>query len=66
MPWLSFHLWSKENLVRHRKVSKYYEIDCLQGFALRFMLLLAVIFVKNSHIYVRIGFTILKNVLKQT
>ena len=48
MPWLSFHLWSKENLVKHRKVSKYYEIDCLQGFALRFMLLLAVIFCQKQ------------------
>ena len=24
----SFHLWWKENLVNHRKVSKYYETDC--------------------------------------
>ena len=24
----SFHLWCKENLVKHRKVSKYYETDC--------------------------------------
>ena len=24
----SFHLWWKENLVKHRKVSKYYETDC--------------------------------------
>ena len=24
----SFYLWVKENLVKHRKVSKYYEIDC--------------------------------------
>ena len=24
----SFHLWSKENLVKHQKVSKYYEHDC--------------------------------------
>ena len=24
----SFHLWRKENLAKHRKVSKYYEIDC--------------------------------------
>ena len=23
-----FHLWSKKNLVKHRKVSKYYETDC--------------------------------------
>ena len=24
----SFHFWWKENLVKHRKVSKYYETDC--------------------------------------
>ena len=24
----SFHLWCKENLVKHSKVSKYYENDC--------------------------------------
>ena len=24
----SFHLWWKENLVKHQKVSKYYENDC--------------------------------------
>ena len=24
----SFHLWREENLVKHRKVSKYYETDC--------------------------------------
>ena len=24
----SFHLWGKENLVKHQKVSKYYENDC--------------------------------------
>ena len=24
----SFHLWWKENLVKHRKVSKYYDTDC--------------------------------------
>ena len=24
----SFHLWLNENLVKHQKVSKYYENDC--------------------------------------
>ena len=24
----SFHLWLKENLIRHQKVLKYYENDC--------------------------------------
>ena len=27
----SFHLWRKENLVKHQKVSKYYENDCSCG-----------------------------------
>ena len=25
---VSFHLWGKENLVKHQRVSKYYENDC--------------------------------------
>ena len=25
---LSFHLWWKENLIKHQKVSKYFETDC--------------------------------------
>ena len=28
----SFHLWWKENLVKYRKVSKYYETDCSSNF----------------------------------
>ena len=31
----SFHLWGKENLVKHRKVSKYYETDCRLGLELK-------------------------------
>ena len=27
----SFHLWWKENLVKHQKLSKYYETDCRTG-----------------------------------
>ena len=45
-----FHLWWKENLVKHEKVSKYYEIDCLQNFLFLFMPLLTIKFVKKSHI----------------
>ena len=48
------------------KVSKYYENDCLQNFLLHFMSLLTAKFVKNSHIWARIYFNFLKNVLKQT
>ena len=47
-PW--FHLWLKENLVKHQKISKYYENDCLQSFVLLFLSLLATPIVENSHI----------------
>ena len=60
-----FHLWWKENFVKHRKVSKY-EPHCLQNLLLLFMLLLTTKFVKNSQILPRIFFIFLKNVLKQT
>ena len=46
----SFHLWGNEKLVKHQKVSKYYENDYLQNFLLHFMFLLTATFVKNSHI----------------
>ena len=59
------YLWWKENLVKHRRVSKYYKNDCLQNF-LSYMPLLAAKFVKNSYIYSRTYFTFLKNVLKET
>ena len=60
------HLWSKENLVKHQKVSKHYENDFLYSFLLLFMSLLTAPIVKNSHIYARIYFIFLKNFLKQT
>ena len=62
----SFHLWWKENLVNHLKLSKYYETDCLQSFLLLFMLLLTAKFAKHSHILARIFIIFLKNVLKKT
>ena len=37
---ISSHLWWKENLVKHWKVSKYYKTDCLINFLLLFMFLL--------------------------
>ena len=46
----SFHLRRKQNLVKHQKLSKYYENYCLQKFILLFMSLLAVPIVENSHI----------------
>ena len=36
----SFHLRRKENVVKHQKVSKYYENDWLQNFFLLLMSLL--------------------------
>ena len=36
----TFHLWRKENLLRHQKVLNYYENDCLQNFLLIFVSLL--------------------------
>ena len=39
--------------------------NCLQNFLLLFMSLLTAKFVKNSHIWARIYFIFLKNVLKQ-
>ena len=46
----SFQLWLKENLVKHQRVSKYYENDFLQNFLLHFRSLLTAKFVQNSHI----------------
>ena len=45
-----FHLWGKENLVKHQEVSKYYENDCLRNFVLLFMSLLRAPTAKNRHI----------------
>ena len=62
----SFHLWRMENLVKHRKIPKYYETDCLQNFLLRYMFLIITNFVKDNHIQARIWFIFLKNLLNQT
>ena len=62
----SLHLWWKENLGKLQQVSKYYENDCLQIFLLLLMSLLKMKFVKNSHIWGKIYFFFIKNVLKQT
>ena len=61
----SLNLWPKENLVKHQKVLKYYENDCLQNFLLIFMSLLTATFVKNNHIWARMYFIFLKMVLNQ-
>ena len=47
----SFHLWWKENLVKHRKFAKYYETDCsFQQFLLKKMLVFShkMVFTKNE------------------
>ena len=59
-----FHLWQKELLLNHQKVSKYYEHDCLQNFILLFMSLVIALIVKNSHILAGIYFIF--DVLDQT
>ena len=61
----SFHLWRRKNLVKHEKVSKYYENDCLQNFLSLFMSLLTAKFVRNSHTDARIYFSFLKNVVRK-
>ena len=62
----SFHLWWKENLLNHQKVSKYYEHGCLQNLLSLFMSLLTALVVQNSHILAEIYFIFLKDVLNQT
>ena len=60
----SCHLWLKENLLNHQKVSKYYEHDCLlENFILLFMSLLTVLIVKSSHILAGIYFVFLSTAL---
>ena len=46
----SLHLWWQKSLVKHQKVSKYYENDCLQNFLSLLMSLLTAKFVKNDQI----------------
>ena len=46
----SFSLWWKENLLKHQRVSKCYDNDCLQNFLSLFMSLLPAKLVKHSHI----------------
>ena len=43
----SVYMWWKENLVKHQKVSKYYNHDCPQNFILLFMPSLKVPIVKK-------------------
>ena len=57
----SFHLWLKKNLVKHKKVSKFFDHDYLQNFVSLFMISLTASFVKSSsHIFAGIYFIFLK------
>ena len=62
----SFHFWWKENLLKHRKVSIFDDIDCLQNFALIFMILSTTKFVKSVIFRLKFALCPKKNVLKQS
>ena len=57
----SLHLWWKKILLNHKKISQYYDYDCLQKFLLLFtlMFLLIASIIKNSHFCTGIWFIIL-------
>ena len=55
-----FHLWWKENLAKHEKVSKNYENDCQQNFILLLMSLLRAAIVKKCHFLARTYFYLSK------
>ena len=60
------HLRRKENLIKHQKVSKYYENVYLQDFFFPCMSLLKALIVKNNHIDAKTYFIFLeKNFAKQ-
>ena len=46
---VSFHFWAKENLLKHQRVAKYDDNDCLKNLLFGFMSVIAAKFVKNSH-----------------
>ena len=54
-----FHLWLKESLVKHQRVSKYYDYDFLHNFVVVVVVVAPI--VKSSHIFAGIYFTFLKN-----
>ena len=62
----SFHIWWKKKSLKHKKVSRYYEHDCLQKYPFLFMYLLTVLILKNSHILAGIYFIFLYVVLHWT
>ena len=55
----SFQLWGKGNLVKHQKVSNYYDQDCLKNFRLYFMSLIRSPIFENSHFPAEVFFIFL-------
>ena len=55
-----FHLWGKKNLVKHQKVSKCYDQDCLKNFLLHFMSSLRAPIFENSNFVIEICLIFLK------
>ena len=55
-----FHLWRMKNLVKHEKISKYYDQDCLKNILLPFMSSLRAPIFKSSLFLVQIFITFLK------
>ena len=47
----SFHLWWKENLLNHQRVSKYHQHDCLKSFLSLIISLITALIVKHSHTF---------------
>ena len=62
----SFHLWWKESLLNHQKVSKYFEHVRAQNLLSPFMSFWRTLIVNNSDILAEICFISLKNVLRET
>ena len=56
----SLHLWRKKNLVKHKKVTKYYGQDCQKNFILHFISSLRAPISENSHFAAEIYFIFLK------
>ena len=54
------HLWWRENLLKHPKVSKYYDKDCILNLFVLFMSLLTAPFIKSTHILVGVYFIFVK------
>ena len=54
------HLWWRENLLKHPKVSKYYDKDCILNLFVPFMSLLTAPFIKSTHILVGVYFIFVK------